>query len=92
MTGDITGNLGCGVAYLHEIDLAPGELIIVTGDTHLYKSHLQQVRENLSRKPYPFPALEIKGGKRQELTDFTFDDFRLVGYKAHPSISADMAV
>ena len=77
---------------LEGIDLVPGELIIVTGDTHLYKSHLQQVRENLSRKPYPFPALEIKGGKRQELTDFTFDDFRLVGYKAHPSISADMAV
>ena len=77
---------------LEGIDLVPGELIIVTGDTHLYKSHLPQVRENLGRKPYPFPALEIKGGKRQELTDFVFGDFRLVGYKAHPSISAEMAV
>lgn len=88
-TGALLVHMLCS---LEGIDLVPGELIIVTGDTHLYKSHLQQVRENLSRKPYPFPALEIKGGKRRELTDFTFDDFRLVGYKAHPSISADMAV
>lgn len=77
---------------LDGIDLIPGEIIIVTGDTHLYKSHLPQVRENIGRKPYPFPALEIRGGKRNDLTDFVFEDFRLVGYKAHPSISAEMAV
>jgi dihydrofolate reductase/thymidylate synthase len=88
-TGALLVHMLC---MIEGIDLIPGELIIVTGDTHLYKSHLHQVRENLSRKPYPFPALEIKGGKRMELTDFTFNDLRLVGYKTHPRISADMAV
>jgi dihydrofolate reductase/thymidylate synthase len=78
---------------LEGIDLVPGELIIVTGDTHLYKTHLSQVRENLGRKPYPFPALQIKGdNRRRELTDFVFEDFRLIGYKSHPGITADMAV
>lgn len=91
-------NVCTGALFVHMlcnlegIDLVPGELIIVTGDTHIYKSHLAQVRENLGRKPYPFPALEIKGGKKKNITDFKFDDLRLVGYKAHPSISAEMAV
>ena len=88
-TGALLVNMLC---RLEGIELIPGELIIVTGDTHLYKSHLSQVRENLGRKPYPFPALEIKGGKRHELTDFAFEDFRLFGYKAHAGISAEMAV
>ena len=77
---------------LEGIDLIPGELIVVTGDTHIYKSHLAQVNLNLSRKPYPFPGLVIKGGKRATITDFKFEDIRLVSYKAHPNISAPMAV
>ena len=76
---------------LEDIDLTPGELIVVTGDTHLYKNHLEQVNENLSREPKPFPRLVISGAKRV-LTDYSFNDFRLVGYKCGASIKAEMAV
>ena len=71
--------------------MTPGELTVVTGDTHLYKTHLDQVRENLSREPYPFPKLVVKNKKR-DITDFQFEDLQLIGYRAHPSIASDIAV
>ena len=76
---------------LEGINLTPGDLTVVTGDTHLYKSHIEQVRENLARKPFPFPKLVIKETKK-DITEFEFEDLELVGYKSHPRISAPMAV
>jgi len=76
---------------LEGINLNPGDLTVVTGDTHLYKSHTEQVRENINREPYPFPKLVIREQKK-EITEFVFEDLELLGYKAHPRISAPMAV
>ena len=87
-TGALFVHLICS---LYDINLTPGELTVVTGDTHLYKTHLDQVRENLSREPYPFPKLVVKNKKR-DITDFQFEDLQLIGYRAHPRIAADMAV
>lgn len=80
------------ICNLSDIDLTPGELIVITGDTHLYKNHLKQVSENLQRIPKPFPRLAFKNGPKQSLTDYTFEDLRLVGYKCGASIKAEMAV
>ena len=77
---------------LEGIDLTPGKLIVITGDTHIYKTHLEQVNTNLMRQPYLPCQLFIKGARRQSLTDFKFEDLRLVGYKSHPNIPAPMAV
>lgn len=77
---------------LEGIDLTPGKLIVVTGDTHLYKTHLEQVNTNLVRQPFLPCQVFIKGPRRQSLNDFTFEDLRLVGYKAHPNIPAPMSV
>ena len=77
---------------LDGIDLTPGKLIVVTGDTHLYKTHLEQVNTNLVRQPFLPCQVFIKGPPRQSLTDFKFEDLRLIGYKAHPNIPAPMAV
>ena len=79
------------VLIAHCCDLTPGELTVVTGDTHIYKTHLEQVNQNLDRRPHPFPKLVIKEQKK-DLTEFTFDDLRLVGYRTQKNISAPMAV
>jgi thymidylate synthase len=68
-----------------------GEFVHSLGDTHIYSNHFDAVREQLSREPYPAPALWLN----PEITDingFTMDDIKLVGYESHPSIKAEMAV
>ena len=87
-TGALLVHLLCN---LKEIDLTPGEIIINTGDTHIYKNHLEQVNINLERKPYPFCKLLIKN-KKNKITDFNFEDLQFIGYKCYPNISAPMAV
>jgi thymidylate synthase len=83
------------------VNLTPGELTVFIADAHIYKSHVEQVRENLRREPYPFPKLVIKPQlrnnqtqteKRQNIEDFRWEDIELIGYRSHPSIKADMAV
>lgn len=74
-------------------DMIPDELVISTGDTHIYKNHVEQVKEQLERRPFPFPKVEISDAvKTKDWTEITFGDVRLVGYFHHPSIKAPMAV
>ena len=61
------------------------------GDAHLYSNHMEQVNEQLSRKPFPLPVMKINS-EVKSIFDFTFDDFELVGYEAHPHIKAVVAV
>ncbi|MBI3631563.1 MAG: thymidylate synthase [Candidatus Staskawiczbacteria bacterium] len=67
------------------------ECIIILADAHIYLNHFEQVKEQLSREPYPLPKLwmnpEIKN-----VFDFKMEDIKLVDYKYHPSIKAPMAV
>ena len=87
-TGALFVHLICN---LEGIDLTPGTLTVVTGDTHLYTSHVDQAKENIIRKPRPFPKLIVKN-KKQNIEDFTYEDIELIGYKPYPSIKASMAV
>jgi len=74
-----------------QCDLEPGEIIITTGDSHLYSNHLEQVREQLSRAPRPLPRLNILR-KPDSIYDYRFEDFELVGYDPHGHIAAPVAV
>ena len=76
---------------LDGIDLTPGTLTVMVSDAHIYKSHITQVCENLQREPYPFPILKVKE-KKKDITEFTFKDFELIGYKSHGSLKAEMAI
>jgi len=81
------------ICALKDIPYTPGFISVVTGDTHIYKTHFKQVNENLTRDAVPFPKLEINKEKVYEtLEDFEFADLRLIGYQAQPTIYADMAV
>jgi thymidylate synthase len=68
-----------------------GELIVSTGDTHIYLNHVDQVKEQLSREPFPPPKLWLNPDIK-DIDKFTMDDIKLIGYESHPPIKAPMAV
>ena len=72
-------------------DLEVGELIISMGDTHIYKNHIEQVKEQLSRSILPAPQLHLNP-QILDINDFTMTDIELRRYTFHPSIKAEMAV
>jgi thymidylate synthase len=72
-------------------DLAPGTFVHTFGDLHLYKNHLDQVEEQLTRQPRPLPRMRINPEVRS-IDHFRFEDFELSDYNPHPRISAPIAL
>ncbi len=70
------------------------EVIFVGGDTHLYLNHLEQVKTQTSREPFPFPTLKINKEitSVEDMEELQFSDFEIVDYQCHPGIKAEMAV
>jgi thymidylate synthase len=71
--------------------LKPGEFIHTFGDAHIYLNHIEQVKLQLSREPYPPPALWLNP-EVKDIFRFAFDDIRLENYQAHPHIKGDIAI
>jgi thymidylate synthase len=74
-----------------QCDLAPGELVWVGGDCHLYLNHLEQADLQLSRTPYPSPRLRIRR-RPDSIFDYRYEDFEIVDYQHHAPIRAPVAV
>ena len=72
-------------------DLEVGEFVHVLGDAHIYLNHVEQVKEQLKREPLPAPQLWINPDIK-DITKFTMDDIKLIGYTSHAVIKAEMAV
>lgn len=72
-------------------DMVPGEFIWTGGDIHIYANHLEQVDLQLSRDTLELPTMRLNPDVK-DLFDFKFEDFTLVNYQSHPSISAPIAV
>lgn len=70
--------------------LEVGEFIWTGGDCHIYDNHVEQVTEQLSREPRPYPQLELN--KANTLFDYDFNDFTITGYDPHPPIKGKVAV
>ncbi len=75
----------------HVTGLEPGEFVHTFGDAHLYRNHLAQAREQLSREPRPLPRMRINPAVK-DIDAFTFGDFTLEGYEPHPPIKAPISV
>jgi len=73
-----------------QVDLAPGDLIWVGGDCHVYTNHVQQVREQLAREVLPFPQLALD--RAPSLFEYAYEDLHLVDYRHHPAIRGAVAV
>ena len=77
------------LAQVCELDL--GEFVWTGGDVHIYKNHIDPLREQLTRVPRPLPRMVINN-RGQDIFGFAYDDFKLVNYRPHPSISMAIAV
>lgn len=71
--------------------LEPGEFVHVFGDVHLYHNHFEQAQLQLSRQPRPLPRLQLRQ-QRNDVREFDYEDFELIGYDPHPAIRAPVAV
>jgi thymidylate synthase len=70
--------------------LEVGEFVWTGGDCHIYDNHRDQVTEQLSREPYPYPILKL--AQRNSIFDYTYEDIEIVDYRHHPAIKAPVAV
>jgi thymidylate synthase len=74
-----------------ECGLEPGEFIHTFGDVHIYNNHLEQVKLQLTREPYPLPVMKLNPDVTR-IEDFRFEDFELTGYEHHPAIKGKVSV
>jgi thymidylate synthase len=71
--------------------LQPGDFIHTLGDAHIYLNHLNQVKLQLTREPFPLPKMKINP-EVKSIFDFKFEDFELTDYQSHPHIPGKVAV
>jgi len=71
--------------------LLPGDFVWTGGDCHVYLNHIEQVKLQLTRTPFPLPTLLMQR-KPASLFDYQYSDFELVNYQAHPHIKGAVAV
>jgi len=69
--------------------LEPHEFVYFKGNCHLYEEHIEPIKEQLNREPYPFPTVSIKQ-IRENINDYTIEDFEIHNYQHHPQIKFKM--
>ncbi|OUV31038.1 MAG: thymidylate synthase, partial [Betaproteobacteria bacterium TMED100] len=61
------------------------------GDCHIYKNHIDQVKIQLDRDPFPWPALEFKRTPKN-IFSYNYEDFAFINYNHHPALKASVAI
>jgi thymidylate synthase len=72
-------------------NLKPKKLNIIIGDAHIYENHIEILKEQITREPYPFPTLEFNSNKEfNKVEDFNIDDFMIKNYNYHETLVMKM--
>jgi thymidylate synthase len=71
--------------------LKPGEFVHTLGDAHIYLNHIDQVKLQLTRTPFPLPKMVINPDIHNIL-DFKYEDFSLQDYQCHPHIKGQISI
>jgi thymidylate synthase len=74
-----------------QCDLGVGDFIWTGGDCHVYDNHREQIEEQLSRDPYPYPRLQLRR-RPASIFEYEFEDLEVLDYQHHPAIRAPVAV
>jgi thymidylate synthase len=74
-----------------QVNMIPDELIYNGGDVHLYKNHIEPIKEQLDREPYPLPNVKISDRVVNDIADYTLDDIVLENYQSHPTIKMPLS-
>ena len=71
-----------------------GSFVHTLGDAHIYSNHMDQVKEQLTREPYPLPELKLKKSIKtlEDIENLEWEDFELINYKSHGVLKAPVAV
>ena len=72
------------------VGIPAGEFVHTFGDVHIYSTHFDQVKEQVTRQPFIFPTIELNAVIKN-IDDFTYDDIVLKNYQSHPSLKAEIA-
>jgi thymidylate synthase len=98
-----SGDVGLGIPFniasysflthllAHHTGLVAHEFVHVIGDAHIYKGHEDALREQCTRKPFPFPTVRICN-KKEQIEEYTLDDFVVESYQCHGVIQMKMVV
>ena len=78
----------------HLTNCTPGKIILNIGDAHIYKSHIDPVKQQLKNKHklYDLPQLNIKSRGQTKLEDYIYDDFEITNYICNPTIKTEIVV
>lgn len=97
-----SGDVGLGVPFnimsysalthivAHHCGLEASEFVYYLGNAHIYKDHVDALKQQVQRKPYDFPKFVMKN-KHESIDDYTMEDFEVVGYKYHQKIEMNMS-
>lgn len=79
------------IIIAHLTNLKPRYYHHVLGDAHIYLNHIDQVKEQIGREPYPFPTVTVNTHV-ESIDDFKLTDFTLQNYRHHPKLNGKMAI
>jgi hypothetical protein len=74
-----------------QVNMVPDELIGNLGDVHLYLNHIEPIKNQLTREPYPLPTVKLSDRVVNDISEYTLDDIVLENYQSHPSIKMPLS-
>lgn len=77
------------IADLCELEV--GDFVHTIGDAHIYNNHIDQVKTQLTRDPYPLCKIKILN-HHDTIDSYKFEDIKIEDYQYHPTIKAEISV